>query len=109
VYDDNRENNQEEEGLLPELVEGQELKLLELEPKQHFTQPPPRYSEASLVKTLEEKGIGRPSTYAPIVSTILQRGYVTMEERRFVPTELGFIVTDLLTEFFPNIIDVEFT
>ncbi|HHW92302.1 MAG TPA: type I DNA topoisomerase [Firmicutes bacterium] len=109
VYDDSKDNNQEEEEGLPELVEGQELKLLELEPKQHFTQPPPRYSEASLVKTLEEQGIGRPSTYAPIVSTILQRGYVTMEERRFVPTELGFIVTDLLTEFFPEIIDVEFT
>jgi len=110
VYDEAKENNQEEEeGLLPELVEGQELKLLDWEPKQHFTQPPPRYSEATLVKALEEKGIGRPSTYAPIVSTILQRGYVTMEERRFVPTELGFIVTDLLTEFFPEIIDVEFT
>ena len=99
----------EEEGLLPELNEGQQLELLELEPKQHHTQPPPRYTEAMLVKTLEEKGIGRPSTYAPIIETIQQRGYVTREERRFVPSELGRLVLDLLKEHFPRIIDVEFT
>ncbi len=99
----------EEEGLLPELSEGQRLELLELEPKQHHTQPPPLYTEAMLVKTLEEKGIGRPSTYAPIIETIQQRGYVTREERRFVPSELGRLVLDLLKEHFPRIIDVEFT
>jgi DNA topoisomerase-1 len=110
IYIEGNDNQiAEDEGLLPELAEGQQLILKELNPAQHFTQPPPRYTEASLVKTLEEQGIGRPSTYAPIVETIQQRGYVILEERRFVPTELGFIVTDLLLKFFPKIIDVEFT
>ncbi|MFZ5814140.1 MAG: type I DNA topoisomerase [Bacillota bacterium] len=97
------------DGLLPELEEGQQLTLTDLDPKQHFTQPPPRYSEAMLVKALEERGIGRPSTYAPIIETIQARGYVEKREKRFVPTELGQLVTDILKEFFPDIIDVEFT
>ncbi|KPJ76519.1 MAG: DNA topoisomerase I [Deltaproteobacteria bacterium SG8_13] len=94
---------------LPELSEGMHLKLLQLDPKQHFTQPPPRFSEASLVKELEENGIGRPSTYATILSTIRQKGYVELVKRYFRPGELGFIVNDLLVENFPEIFDVEFT
>ena len=96
-------------GLLPELTEGQELTLLEIQPKQHFTQPPPRYSEAMLVKTLEEKGIGRPSTYASIIGTIMQRGYVVRENKVLKPTELGFVVVNLLKEYFVEIMDVDFT
>ncbi|HHW40328.1 MAG TPA: type I DNA topoisomerase [Syntrophomonadaceae bacterium] len=99
----------EEESTLPALVEGEKLVLQELLPKQHFTQPPPRYTEASLVKTLEENGIGRPSTYAPIIATIQSRGYVVKEDKYLYPTELGCIVVDLLKEYFPKIIDTEFT
>ncbi|OHW62748.1 DNA topoisomerase 1 [Andreesenia angusta] len=95
--------------ILPELEEGEELKLQKLDPKQHFTQPPPRYSEATLVKTLEELGIGRPSTYAPTISTILARGYVALEKKAFMPTELGLIVTELLEQYFKDILDQEFT
>ena len=94
---------------LPELSEGMTLKLLQLEPKQHFTMPPPRFSEASLVKELEENGIGRPSTYAAILSTIRGKGYVELTKGYFVPDELGFIVNDLLVESFPEVFDVEFT
>jgi len=94
---------------LPEVSEGDELRLLSLEPQQSFTQPPPRFSEATLVKELEEKGIGRPSTYAAIISTIQNRNYVRLEERRFHPTELGAVVNELLVENFPNIMDVKFT
>jgi len=94
---------------LPELSEGMILKLLQLEPKQHFTMPPPRFSEASLVKELEENGIGRPSTYAAILSTIRGKGYVELTKGYFVPDELGFIVNDLLVENFPEVFDVEFT
>lgn len=106
---DEEEKAEEEGGLLPDLREGEELSLLELIPRQHFTQPPPRYTEAMLVKALEEKGIGRPSTYAPIIETIQQRGYVEKREKRFYPTELGRIVVSLLKQHFPRIIDVEFT
>lgn len=95
--------------LLPDLAEGEKVKASAIEPKQHFTQPPPRYTEARLVKTLEELGIGRPSTYAPTLDTIQKRGYVTLETKRFVPTELGTIVHELMIEFFPDIIDIEFT
>jgi len=95
--------------LLPDLQVNQTLKMHKVLPSQHFTEPPPRYNEATLVKTLEEKGIGRPSTYAPIVDTILERGYVQRTEKRLHPTELGFIVVDLLKEFFPDIVDAEFT
>ena len=94
---------------LPQLVEGMVLKLNKLEPKQHFTMPPPRFSEASLVKELEENGIGRPSTYAAILSTIREKGYVDLIKRYFRPSELGFIVNDLLVQSFPDILDVEFT
>ncbi|MFJ8063834.1 type I DNA topoisomerase [Psychrobacillus sp. NPDC096426] len=95
--------------LLPVLAVGDKVSALSIEPKQHFTQPPPRYSEARLVKTLEELGIGRPSTYAPTLDTIQKRGYVALETKRFVPTELGMIVHQLVLEFFPNILDIEFT
>lgn len=96
-------------GNLPELQKKQPLTSHKIDPKQHFTQPPPRFSEASLIKALEEKGIGRPSTYATIVSTILKREYVIIELKRFIPTELGFVVTNLLTENFPEIVNVDFT
>ncbi|MCL4297640.1 MAG: type I DNA topoisomerase [Anaerolineae bacterium] len=95
--------------ILPELSEGEAVELLRLLPEQHFTQPPPRYTEATLVKTLEEYGIGRPSTYAPIITTIQQRGYVETVDKRLYPTELGEIVNELLVEYFPDIINVEFT
>ena len=94
---------------IPEVEEGEVLNLDELETEQHFTSPPPRYTEARLVKTLEEKGIGRPSTYAPTISTILDREYVEKEGNKLVPTDLGFTVTDLLVEYFPDITDVGFT
>lgn len=97
------------EAVLPPLTEGDALKLLKLDPKQHFTQPPPRFSEALLVKTLEEKGIGRPSTYAAIISTIQDRDYVEKVENKFRPTELGVLVNDLLVSHFPSIMDVTFT
>lgn len=97
------------EGVLPPLTEGDPLTLIKLDPKQHFTQPPPRYSEALLVKTLEEKGIGRPSTYAAIISTIQERDYVDKIENKFRPTELGVLVNDLLVNHFPVVMDVAFT
>ena len=103
------EESEKEEKQLPELKEGQTLKLLKLLPEQHFTQPPPRYTEAMLVKVLEEKGIGRPSTYAPTVDVIQKRGYVEKEKRRFKPTELGEIVVQILQEFFSDIVDIDFT
>jgi DNA topoisomerase-1 len=92
-----------------DLAEGEMLDLLRLLPEQHFTQPPPRYSEATLVKSLEEYGIGRPSTYASIISTIQNRGYVDRVDKRLQPTETGQIVNDLLVEYFPNILSVDFT
>lgn len=99
----------EKDILLPELEVGEVLNLKEIDPQQHFTQPPPRYTEASLVKTLEELGIGRPSTYAPTISTILSRGYVVLDKKVFKPTELGIVVTDLLKEYFKGIVSEEFT
>jgi DNA topoisomerase-1 len=99
----------ENEALLPSLMEGEMLRLLHLEPKQHFTQPPPRYTEATLVKALEEKGIGRPSTYAAILSTIQDRKYVHKTEGKFAPTELGVVVNDLLVERFAELMDIGFT
>ena len=109
IEGEDEDAGREEEGLLPDLAEGQPLTLQQLEQDQHFTQPPPRYTEAMLVKALEERGIGRPSTYAPIIETIQQRNYVDKEEKRFKPTELGQLVVDILKEYFPSIIDVEFT
>ncbi|MDE3838506.1 type I DNA topoisomerase [Bacillus methanolicus] len=103
------DQTEEKENMLPELAEGDEVLKKDIDPKQHFTQPPPRYTEARLVKTLEELGIGRPSTYAPTLDTIQKRGYVSLDNKRFVPTELGEIVLDLILEFFPDILDVEFT
>jgi DNA topoisomerase I len=91
------------------ITEGQKQELIRLIPEQHFTQPPPRYSEASLVQALEEDGIGRPSTYAPTLSTIQQRGYVLREEKRLVPTEIGMQVNDLIVQYFPDIVDLNFT
>jgi DNA topoisomerase-1 len=98
-----------EEAQLPPLREQQHLACLDLSPTQHFTQPPPRYNEASLVKALEKEGIGRPSTYAAIISKIQERGYVELKDRRFHATELGMTVTDLLVEHFPKIMDLKFT
>jgi DNA topoisomerase-1 len=112
VYDDDRGKKGEQKGeeqRIPPLDEGELLDLLELLPEQHFTQPPPRYSDASLIRTLEEFGIGRPSTYAPIISTIMNRGYVERVDRRLFPTELAFIVNDLVVEHFPDIVDTGFT
>ncbi|SDL74474.1 type I DNA topoisomerase [Sediminibacillus halophilus] len=110
VYIEGRDDNKKEEDkLLPDLEEGMSIKAEEIRPNQHFTQPPPRYTEARLVRTMEEQGLGRPSTYAPTLDTIQRRGYVTLDNKRFVPTELGEIVIDLLKEFFPEIIDVDFT
>ncbi|WP_147802333.1 type I DNA topoisomerase [Alkalicoccus halolimnae] len=110
VYIEGTDDGKEEKDkLLPDLEEGEETKAEIIEPNQHFTQPPPRFTEARLVKTLEELGIGRPSTYAPTLDTIQRRGYVALEDKRFVPTELGTIVLELIEEFFPEILNVEFT
>jgi DNA topoisomerase I len=115
VYEEMRDEDQpssdeEENTRIPaKIVEGQNQRLVQVLPEQHFTQPPPRYSEASLVRTLEENGIGRPSTYAPILGTLQQRGYVVRDNKRLIPTETGFLVNDLITEYFPNIVNLEFT
>ena len=98
-----------EDRLLPEMTKGEALKLNDLKSEQHFTEPPARYSEATLVKALEEYGIGRPSTYAPTLSTIIDRGYVQLIERRFQPTQIGEVVTDMLVANFPEVIDLKFT
>lgn len=112
LYSEGRDEvESEEEGKapLPALAEGEELRFLDLFPEQHFTQPPPRYNEATLVKALEEKGIGRPSTYAPIISTLQERGYVERKEGRFHPLELGLVVNDLLVGHFSEIVNIDFT
>ena len=112
VYDDNREEDEEEqEGKkpLPELVQGQSVALEKLDPEQHFTAPPSRYSEATLIRAMEEKGIGRPSTYAPTITTITAREYVVKEGKYLKPTPLGETVTELMEERFPDIVDVKFT
>src|SRR5690606_38145606 len=112
VYREGRDDEEEDEidrSALPQLTEGEALDLTRLLPEQHWTQPPPRYTEAALVKALEEYGIGRPSTYAPTIQNIIARNYVTVEDRRLVPTELGFVINDILVEHFPTIVDLEFT
>ncbi len=110
LYVEGTDNKEEEqEGMLPDLKEKQELKLDKINPKQSFTEPPPRYTEASLVKALEEKGIGRPSTYSPTITTILDRRYIEKEQKQLIPTELGKIVNKLLIENFTDVINVEFT
>lgn len=112
VYTEGKDDAQvddEEKPPLPPLSDGQELDLLALTPKQHFTEPPPRFTEATLVKTMEERGIGRPSTYAATISTIQDRKYVELVDKKFRPTDLGFVVTDMLVKFFPDILSVQFT
>jgi DNA topoisomerase I len=103
------DQTEDRDKMLPNLIVGDEVIKKDIEPKQHFTQPPPRYTEARLVKTLEELGIGRPSTFAPTLDTIQKRGYVALDNKRFIPTELGEIIHQLILEFFPEIIDVAFT
>ncbi len=108
--DTDEEGQEREEGMLPDLQSGDRLTLLSLTPRQHFTQPPPRFTQATLIKELDENGIGRPSTYATIISNVLDRKYVVLDERKsLAPTELGFLVTDLLVGSFPDILNVTFT
>ncbi|WP_019318257.1 type I DNA topoisomerase [Streptococcus mutans] len=102
-------NDSDKTKVLPEMIKGETVKKISVNPEQHFTQPPARYSEASLIKTLEENGVGRPSTYAPTLETIQKRYYVRLVSKRFEPTELGEIVNSLIIEFFPDIVDVKFT
>lgn len=109
IYEEGKDTVEEKEGTLPVIEEGQVLDLKKMTPLQHFTSPPPRFSEATIVKELEENGIGRPSTYAAIISTIVDREYVEKEGKTLKPTELGFLVTDLLVGSFPDLLDVEFT
>ena len=110
LYTESKDEAEEKPGpTLPPLAKGDKLKLIELFPEQHFTKPPPRFTEATLIKMLEQWGIGRPSTYAPILSTIQDREYVDKTEGRFQPTELGFVVNDLLAKHFPGILDINFT
>jgi DNA topoisomerase-1 len=111
VYFEGRDDAPDEdaESMLPELTAEQALRMLEVLPEQHFTQPPPRYTEASLVKTMEELGIGRPSTYASTIGTIQERKYVRLEDKRFYPEDVGIVVTDKLIEHFPDVVDVNFT
>jgi len=106
---DDKKAEDNTEKLLPELSQGEKIDLLEIRNEQHFTEPPPRFTEASLVKTLEEYGIGRPSTYASIISTLVNRNYVELESRRFTPTDIGRIVNGFLTEYFTKYVDYEFT
>lgn len=110
LYEEGKDDGENgDEGLLPHMDEGEQAELVDLNLDQHFTEPPPRFTEAMLVKTLEELGIGRPSTYAPIIDTIVKRGYVRLEKKRFVPTELGYIVVDLLKQYFAKLLDTGFT
>ncbi|MBQ9941801.1 MAG: type I DNA topoisomerase, partial [Christensenellaceae bacterium] len=109
VYQDVADETEEVNTMLPPMKTGDKLLAKSITPKQNFTSPPPRYTEASLVKTLEEKGIGRPSTYAPIISTIIDRQYVKKEKKAILPTDLGEIVTDLMEKHFPDIVNVQFT
>ena len=110
VYEEGKDDEQEEKGAaLPELAEGEQLNADKMEKQQHFTQPPARYTEATLVKAMEEKGVGRPSTYAAIVSTIQDREYVLKKDKRLMPTALGEVVTNLMKERFQDVVDVAFT
>lgn len=109
VYTEGKDTKEEKDKMLPNMQEGQALGLKEITPKQHFTQPPARFTEATLVRELEENGIGRPSTYAPTISTIIARGYIVRSKKQLVPTELGMVTTDLMKGNFQDIVDVEFT
>ena len=106
VYFEGKEDQDEQ---IPELKIGEEVKKEKIEPKQSFTEPPARYTEASLVKALEEKGIGRPSTYSPTITTIIERRYIEKEQKQLTPTELGKLVNDLLINSFKDIVNVDFT
>jgi DNA topoisomerase-1 len=107
IYDDN--DKEDKDKTLPKLAQGDDLSLLDLQSEQNFTQPPSRFTEASLIKELEDKDIGRPSTYAPIVSTLVDRRYVVREKKSLVPTDLGFVVTQIMEDYFKEIADVNFT
>lgn len=109
LYEEGKDEQEDEHKALPPLTVGESLKLKKLTPTQHFTQPPMRYTEATLIKALEEKNIGRPSTYAPIISTVLQRDYVEREKKQLKPTALGEVITELMEQYFGNIIDLQFT
>ncbi len=109
AYDTQMEEDESQNKSMPPMEKGERCRAIKIEPKQNFTAPPPRFTEASLVKTLEELGIGRPSTYAPTISTILDREYVQKEKKQLVPTELGEIVTDLMKKNFPDIVNIQFT
>ena len=109
IYTEGRDDVQEKETTLPELAQGETCKAEKIEHEQKFTQPPARYTEATLVKALEEKGIGRPSTYSPTISTIVERGYIAREKKQLVPTELGFVVNRFMMDNFDEIVDVQFT
>ena len=109
LYEEGKDEAEEKEIALPEMNVGDVLKLRELTPNQHFTQPPARYTEPTLIKALDDNGIGRPSTYAPIISNILNRDYIEREKKSLIPTKLGMVVVDLLTEYFNRIVDVKFT
>ncbi|MBR0463217.1 MAG: type I DNA topoisomerase [Clostridia bacterium] len=110
VYEEGQDDEQAEESFgMPNLTAGGTLTLIDTSGEQKFTAPPPRYTEASLVRALEEKGIGRPSTYAPTITTIMARGYISRESKRLFPTELGMVITDMMKEYFPDIVDIQFT
>ena len=110
VYEEGQDDAAvEQDNGMPKLTEGEAAELVDVDSEQKFTQPPPRYTEASLVRALEEKGIGRPSTYAPTITTIMTRGYITCENKRLHPTELGLVVTDMMKKHFPDIVDIQFT
>ena len=109
LYEEGKDEETDDNGVLPALKSGDPLKLKSLQGNQHFTQPPPRYTEASLIKALEENGIGRPSTYAPTITTIIQRSYVEREGKQLKPTALGDVTTQLMKNHFKNIVDVDFT
>lgn len=109
IYVESKETKEDDDGALPLLEKGEPLNLSKLEESQHFTEPPARYTEASLIKAMEEEGIGRPSTYAPTITTILSRNYISRKGKVLHPTELGTVITDLMIEYFKDIVDVEFT
>ncbi|HCC35908.1 MAG TPA: type I DNA topoisomerase [Ruminococcaceae bacterium] len=109
LYEEGRDDEGEDTGALPPLTQGDPLKLMELKPNQHFTQPPARYTEASLIRALEENGIGRPSTYAPIISTLLARDYIIREKKALLPTPLGEVITELMKDYFKEVVDIAFS
>jgi len=109
LYEESSDAPSEKESVLPHVEEGAKVELSQIESQQHFTQPPQRYTEASLVRALEEQGIGRPSTYAPTIATIISRGYIKRQGRTLLPTELGEVVSDILSEHFADVVNIEFT